>query len=100
LFIGGADEELGGLLGSALTDSGFHILPQPNPDLRGLEPSNLCNRGRSAQGVQLELCLALRKTMFQSLTRRGRRYPCPPFEAFTAAVARTLNEQRPRLHEH
>jgi phage replication-related protein YjqB (UPF0714/DUF867 family) len=95
VFVGGLDALLGDEIGTALTASGFHVRPQDDPDLQGLEPCNLCNRGRSAQGVQLELSLALRTTMFQSLTREGRQYPQAPFEAFVRAVSQTLDRHRP-----
>ncbi|MEO8180171.1 MAG: poly-gamma-glutamate hydrolase family protein [Deltaproteobacteria bacterium] len=95
VFLGGSNNELGEQIGTALTNSGFLVRPQPNRDLLGLEPCNLCNRGRSARGVQLELSLALRRTMFQSLTREGRRYPQAPFEAFVAAVSQALDQHSP-----
>lgn len=100
VFLGGSNKQLADQIELALTNSGFQARPQPNPDLRGLEPCNLCNRGRSARGVQLELSLALRKTMFQSLTREGRRHRQAPFEAFVAAVSQTLDQhsRQPNVH--
>ena len=58
----------------------------PDCDLQGHEPENLCNRGTSGAGVQLELSKAVRKTMFRSLTRDGRKCPTARFQAFVDAV--------------
>jgi len=95
VFLGGCNHELGEQIGAALSNSGFRVRPQPNRELLGREPCNLCNRGRSARGVQLELSLALRETMFPSLTREGRRYPQAPFHAFVAAVSQALDQHSP-----
>jgi phage replication-related protein YjqB (UPF0714/DUF867 family) len=93
VFVGGGDEALGALIGQALRDAGFDIRPQPDENLKGLEPCNLCNRGRTAAGVQLEISLALRARMFYSLTREGRRQTREPFDVFVRAVANVLSEQ-------
>lgn len=94
VFVGGGDEARGELIAKALKDAGFAAGPQPDKDLRGLEPCNLCNRGRTAAGVQLELSRALRASMFQDLTAQGRRHPTERFAAFVQAVAQVLGEHR------
>lgn len=61
--------------------------------LQGLDPqNNICNRGAVGAGVQLELSRAVRETLFESLTREGRKHPRPRFKAFVDAVARSLEE--------
>jgi phage replication-related protein YjqB (UPF0714/DUF867 family) len=90
VFVGGLDIALGARIGKALTRKGFDVREHPDPDLQGREPRNLCNRGRSRAGVQLELSRAVRKTMFESLTRAGRKKPTPRFEVFVKAVRRVL----------
>jgi phage replication-related protein YjqB (UPF0714/DUF867 family) len=91
VFLGGRHEELRLLIGSALEARGFDVRGHSDPDLQGREPCNLCNRGRSARGVQLEMSLALRRTMFDSLTRAGREHPTERFEAFVEAVSGALD---------
>jgi phage replication-related protein YjqB (UPF0714/DUF867 family) len=92
VFVGGLDEELGTSIGALLTASGFDIRRHPDPSLQGLDPKNICNRGASGAGVQLELSRAVRETLFESLTREGRKHPTPRFKIFVDAVARSLEE--------
>src|SRR5262249_50754220 len=65
VFMGGLDTALGDRIGAALSDAEFHVRVHPDPRLQGRELANLCNRGRSNAGVQLELSKAVRKTMFE-----------------------------------
>jgi phage replication-related protein YjqB (UPF0714/DUF867 family) len=89
-FLGGQDAALGGLIGASLERAGFEVRRHTDPDLQGLDCWNICNRGLSRKGVQLELSLALRRTLFTSLTREGRRCPTERFHEFVAAVASVL----------
>jgi phage replication-related protein YjqB (UPF0714/DUF867 family) len=93
VFLGGLDDELGPTIGAALQDSGFDVRKHPNPELQGREPENVCNRGRSGKGVQLELSRAVRKEMFLSLQPEGRKHTTPRFSAFVDAVRRILNDE-------
>lgn len=90
VFVGGLDAELGRRIGSALEASGFDVRPA-GAHLQGAEPGNLCNRGRFARGVQLELSHGLRGKMFRSLTREGRKHRNQRFESFVAAVSAALD---------
>jgi phage replication-related protein YjqB (UPF0714/DUF867 family) len=55
-----------------------------------VDVTNLCNRGRSNAGVQLELSKAVRRTMFESLKPEGRIHTTARFDAFVAALRETL----------
>ena len=90
VFVGGLDDELGASIGAALKRQGFDVRKHGDPDLQGLEAKNLCNRGTSKAGVQLELSRAVRLTMFESLSRAGRKKPTRRFDAFVRAVRKTL----------
>jgi phage replication-related protein YjqB (UPF0714/DUF867 family) len=90
VFVGGLDTALGRRIGTALTRRGFDVREHEDPDLQGREPKNICNRGMSRAGVQLELSRAVRNTMFESLTRAGRKKPTARFEVFVSAVSRVL----------
>jgi len=90
VFLGGLDEQLGPAIGTALQNTGFDVRRHPNPELQGREPENVCNRGRSGKGVQLELSRAVRKEMFLSLTPEGRKHTTARFSAFVDALRRTL----------
>jgi phage replication-related protein YjqB (UPF0714/DUF867 family) len=86
VFVGGLDERLGRRLAKALRAKGFIVGRHADPDLQGLEPTNLCNRGRSGQGVQLEISRGVRAQMFESLSREGRKHPTAKFHMFVAAL--------------
>lgn len=92
VFVGGRDVELGASIGELLTAQDFDVRKHPNPNLQGLDPRNICNRGTAGAGVQLELSRAVRETLFESLTREGRKHPQPRFKVFVDAVARALDE--------
>ena len=92
VFVGGLDVALGTSIGSLLTAQGFDVRKHPDCNLQGLDPQNICNRGTAGAGVQLELSLAVRETLFESLTRKGREHPKPRFKLFVDAVALALEE--------
>src|SRR5262245_15532247 len=93
VFPGGLDDELASLVGQALSAQGFDVRKHQNPNLQGREPKNLCNRGTRGAGVQIELSKAVRKTMFASLTRAGRRKPTARFEVLVTAMRKTLRSR-------
>ena len=90
VFIGGLDHTLGASLGTALTNAGFAVHAHPKPNLQGLEPANICNRGSSGKGVQIEISRSVRQTMFSSLSPAGRTQPTAMFDAFILAVRSVL----------
>jgi phage replication-related protein YjqB (UPF0714/DUF867 family) len=91
VFLGGLDIELGARVGALLMEQGFDVRKHPDPNLQGLDPKNICNRGTAGAGVQLELSRAVRETLFDSLTREGRQHPTPRFKLFVDAVAAALD---------
>ena len=92
VFVGGLDAALGTRIGALLTAQGFNVRKHPDCNLQGLDPQNICNRGTAGAGVQLELSRAVRQTLFDSLTREGRKHPTPRFKVFVDAVAGALEE--------
>lgn len=90
IFVGGLDVRLQRLLGRALKSEGFKVGRHPDPNLQGREPTNLCNRGECGKGVQLEISRGIRRQMFRSLSRTGRRHMTARFRAFVAAVRSVL----------
>jgi phage replication-related protein YjqB (UPF0714/DUF867 family) len=90
VFVGGLDTALGERIGAMLTRKGFDVRTHQDPDLQGHERRNLCNRGVSQAGVQVELSKAVRKTMFESLTRAGRKKTTEPFTIFVNALRKAL----------
>jgi phage replication-related protein YjqB (UPF0714/DUF867 family) len=90
VFVGGLNERLGRRLATALRAKDFIVGRHPDPDLQGLEPTNLCNRGQSGQGVQLEISRGVRAQMFDSLSREGRKHPTAKFRVFVTALRSVL----------
>ena len=59
IYIGGLDEELIEILFSELSSVG--IIPERSEKFSAKSPENICNRGLTKRGVQLELSLPFRK---------------------------------------
>lgn len=90
VFLGGKDKALGARLKVTLERCGYAVKTHKNPSLHGLDDENICNCGRRAAGVQLELSLGLRRTFFESLTDKGREKPTDELIRFAAAVREGL----------
>lgn len=60
VLLGGRDERLKRELAPALIAQGLTVQSDGHP-YPGLDPRNVCNRGRSGQGVQVELSARLRR---------------------------------------
>lgn len=91
-YVGGKDEALGTRIQSELLAAGFNVERHENPNLQGTHPENICNRGRTGRGVQLELSKGLRMQFFEALSPSGRQHPSPQLEAFVLSVRRALLE--------
>jgi phage replication-related protein YjqB (UPF0714/DUF867 family) len=92
VYIGGIDRELGTFVKARITDAGFSAADNPDPGLQGISPLNICNRGQTNKGVQLELSRALRKKMFDSLKRRGRKKKTETFHRFVSGMRAALSD--------
>lgn len=90
--VGGRDAQLAGRLIGALKDAGFAAEQDNTAEHQGQFAANICNRGRSGRGCQLEISSGLRLTLFEGLKRRQREHTTAQFEAFVAAVRTVLLE--------
>jgi len=61
VWLGARAEALRDAIGAALRDAGFDAAP--NTTLPGVHETNICNRTRSGEGVQLELPRSLRRIL-------------------------------------
>ena len=86
VFLGGLDDALGCRVRVALQAQGFDVRHHTDPRLQGREANNICNRGRTGRGVQLELPQSTRRAMFRSLSRDGRKETTQRFRDFVAAL--------------
>ena len=80
VYVGGRDAALADRIADALNAAGFHASRTMRPALQGLHHDNICNRGTSGAGVQLEMSIGLRR-----LCRNTAR-----LDAFAAAVRDAL----------
>ena len=90
IFIGGLHGALKARLERKIKSAGISI--QDHPRYPGKHPENLCNRGRSGMGVQLEVSLGLRRRLFHDLTRLERKGRTPDFDRLLSALQRGLRE--------
>lgn len=63
VFLGGLHEGLKSLLRDCLAEAGFEPAESSDPDLQGTNPLNICNRGASRAGIQLEIMRGLRDAL-------------------------------------
>ena len=89
IYVGGLLNELRAAIIVGLTEVGFDAL-EDDTHHGGADPRNICNRGRSHRGVQLELSHGLRRTMFESLSRKGRTTTTTSFSKLTTAIRQLL----------
>ena len=87
--MGGLNLRLGDQIISELVKSGFEAV-RATTRLRGDQAENICNRGRSGQGLQLEITERLRRSMFQGLDRESRRVQKPAFRNFVTTIRQVL----------
>ncbi len=90
VFLGGLDKGLGKRIQAELQAAGFVVRIHDDPYLQGVEKSNICNRGQSGQGVQLELSQPLRRSCFPSFDRKGRLQRTEQGDRFVEAMRRAL----------
>ena len=76
---------------AALAAEGFQA-ENDNSHHSGSDPRNLCNRGRSGRGVQLELTDGLRRGMFAGLSKPERQKKTDVFGVFVAAIREVLGD--------
>jgi phage replication-related protein YjqB (UPF0714/DUF867 family) len=92
VFLGGLDKGLGKRIQADLQAVGFVVGIHDDPYLQGVEKSNICNRGQSGRGVQLELSQPLRRSFFQSFDRKGRQHRTEQGDRFVDAMRKALRE--------
>ena len=92
VFLGGLDKGLGKRIQAELQTAGFVVGIHDDPYLQGVEKNNICNRGQSGRGVQLELSQPLRRSFFKSFDRNGRQHRTEQGDRFVDAMRKALRE--------
>src|SRR5207245_1856069 len=86
IYVGGLDQDLKNRLIEALTAAGFSAIEDTTTGHPGLCSRNICNRGSSGKGVQLEITERLRRRLFRAWNRKGREDTTP----LLAQLVRTI----------
>lgn len=89
VYVGGLDDNLRTQIIEALKSAGFKA-KEDISNHSGNHAQNICNRGISGKGLQLEITEGLRRAMFKGLKRRERETTKPLFDEFTAVVRDVL----------
>jgi phage replication-related protein YjqB (UPF0714/DUF867 family) len=90
VFVGGQDQVLAERLMKALQDAGLQPRDDGDLSIAGCHSANICNRGATRRGCQVEISSGLRSEMFEGLGRRARERRTPLFEAFVRAARGAL----------
>lgn len=90
VHLGGLDESLVRRLEAELKEAGFTAHRTSDPRRAGTRPNNLCNRGNSGRGCQLEISRGLRDAMMHDLTPNGRDERTEEFRKFVRTVRDAL----------
>jgi phage replication-related protein YjqB (UPF0714/DUF867 family) len=93
VHIGGRDITGGRRIEAELKNAGFNARRCEQPDLAGESERNICNRGRSGEGIQLEITAGLRGRFFRGITPRAdRNDTTQTFARFVSAVQAGLRD--------
>jgi phage replication-related protein YjqB (UPF0714/DUF867 family) len=90
VFVGGRGGAWQLRMLQSLQDAGFEAQITHTPERAGRRLSNLCNRCRSGEGVQLELSLGLRKRLLVPLYRTAARRRTDRFSLFVGSVRQAM----------
>jgi phage replication-related protein YjqB (UPF0714/DUF867 family) len=89
IYVGGLHDALKTRLINALVKEGFDAR-SAEANYAGTQLQNVCNRGCSGRGVQLEISDGLRRTMFKAFDREGRKFTTDVFQKLVASVHKEL----------
>ena len=90
VYLGGLQTSLKQQIRARLTDAGFVVKESPRTALQGRNPANICNRGASGAGVQLEISQGLRQKLFVPTENDGGKSTNRLFDDFVSALRKAL----------
>ncbi|MGH8624305.1 MAG: poly-gamma-glutamate hydrolase family protein [Gammaproteobacteria bacterium] len=91
VYLGGLDTALRRRVLTLLSEAGFVAADDPSPTRQGRGATNICNRGRTGKGLQIELTLGLRKRLFLQPEEGSSWHPSPLFFRLVSAVRGALS---------
>jgi phage replication-related protein YjqB (UPF0714/DUF867 family) len=89
VFVGGLDKQLKNAMIEKLTKAGFDA-KEDTTGHSGQDTNNLCNKGTTRKGLQLEISNGLRKKMFEGLKRKERKNTTEIYDKFIKTVQSVL----------
>lgn len=92
IFLGGRDRALLANLERQLVKAGFNA--NAFSRFPAVSPRNICNRNRRNRGVQFEISLGLRRTMFKKISRLFRKKTTPVFDLFVRTIRTCLDHHQ------
>ena len=96
-YLGGRHHQLKQEIKRKLTAAGF-----PTKDgvrFPGANPKNICNKSRSAMGVQLEISMGMRLRFFEDIGRLYRKRATPCFWAYVDALQQAIRSENRHAHK-
>lgn len=91
VYVGGLGNDLREKIIDKLKWAGFNA-KEDKTNHSGRDANNICNKGISRKGIQLEISNGLRKQMFMGLRREERLVTSEIFNAFVESVKSVLHE--------
>ena len=90
VYLGGLQTSLKQQIRARLTEAGFVVKESPRTALQGRNPANICNRGASGAGVQLEISRGLREKLFVPAENDGGKNTNRLFDDFISSLRKAL----------
>ena len=90
-FLGGRHLQLKHEILNALTEAGFPATASRR--FPGVNPKNICNKGQSGLGVQLEISMGMRMRFFDDISRLHRKRATPCFLSYVHALRKALQHE-------
>jgi len=97
IYIGGLDRELVLRTSIHLSSQGF-VVSTDSKEYSGEHAQNICNKGRSGKGMQIEITKGLRRKMFKGFGRRDRKTTTSIFDLFVNTTKEILIAQDKEKH--
>ncbi len=91
VYASGLDDELKNNIILALSKAGFKAMYDPSPTRQGNGNSNICNRGTSGTGVQIEITGKLRRMMFNHPDDDNRCHSNNLFTSFVQTIRNVIS---------
>ncbi|WP_170840006.1 poly-gamma-glutamate hydrolase family protein [Lihuaxuella thermophila] len=97
VYMGGLNTHMKNIISDKLSQAGFRVEPAP-PELAGTSPNNICNKGRTLKGVQLEITRGLRDVL-RADTEEGRAQLAKFAGAIRAGISASLSHPDGRTYD-